>query len=210
MNGVSKFGTAGRVTTTVAMLALGWCAAADAQSPRGPGYRPIDRPSDRHATRQYVFGARTHTVALVDELAQQANQICWEMHNRYQQQRGFRETYAEMYKVFQDARHLQGLVRQNYHRERHNQDDHIARDLDEMESLFLHVAGDVRHWFSDRRGHPGHPHQEALPVLMREFERSLQHLMNDYGVRSRLQRAEGPPPAPAPGYGPARREFPGR
>lgn len=167
-------------------------------------------------TSSYSFAARRHMDELANRLWQDANSICWEMHHNYRHNPGFRETYAEMYRVMKDAQHVHELVHDDYHLGRHS-DDHIARDLHEIDQLFHHIEDDIRGWTSSRRfGHGhydhhdyghyvhGHSYSDQLTRQMRRFESSLHHLMADYGVRSQLGEAPAgtsptAPPAPADG-----------
>ena len=112
------------------------------------------------------------------------------MHDDYQHEREFRETYREMYTLLQDAIHIHDLAHDDAHRGTDNE-EHIAEDLHHMDKLFHHVEEDIEHWSSRNRYH-----SHDLAYRMERFEITLHHLMNDYGVRSKL-------PAPKPSGPPA-------
>ncbi|MGZ0165229.1 MAG: hypothetical protein ACKVII_15000 [Planctomycetales bacterium] len=143
-----------------------------------------------HSRTHYTFGARRHVDTLADRLRWEANAICWEMHDDYQHEREFRETYREMYTLLQDAIHIHDLAHDDAHRGTDNE-EHIAEDLHHMDKLFHHVEEDIEHWSSRNRYH-----SHDLAYRMERFEITLHHLMNDYGVRSKL-------PAPKPSGPPA-------
>ncbi len=151
----------------------------------------------------YTFGARDHLDELAVQLERQANAICLEMYHNYQGNRGYRETYREMYKVLQDAKHIHELVHDRYHRNQRGGEDHIARDLHEMDDLFHHIEEDIARWTPDHGHHHDHFHRggrqqgQRLHRLVDEFSQTLHHMMEDYGVRSRLgagNAGEAPPP----------------
>ena len=142
-----------------------------------------------HGRIQYTFGARRHVDTLADRLWREANAICWEMHDNYQHERSFRETYREMYNLLQDARHIHDLAHDDAHHGTDNE-DHIAEDLHDMDQLFHHVEEDIRHWSSRNRYH-----SHDLAYRMERLETTLHHLMKDYGVRSKLP-APKPPGSP--------------
>lgn len=208
-----------RLMLLSAAVSAAWCVPADAQvrvqvGPRGvhvqqgqryyqPGYQPgYVHP---HPVQQftYQFAGRQHLDRLAIELEQRANDLCWEMYRNYQRNPGWRETYAEAYKILQDAKHIHQLVHDQY-RGTPNQ-DHIADDLHEVDQLFHHVERDVAHWQPDRAiagrqyynphdPHGGHmAYHGDLPNKLRAFEDVLHHMMTDYGVRSRLGAAPVPP-----------------
>ncbi|MDA0284897.1 MAG: hypothetical protein O3B13_05230 [Planctomycetota bacterium] len=144
---------------------------------------------------QYTFGARHHVDTLADRLRREANTVCWEMHDNYQHERGFRETYREMYSVLQDAIHIHDLAHDDVHG-RTNNEDHIAQDLHDMDKLFHHIEEDIEHWSSRNRYH-----SHDLIYRMERLETTLHHLMKDYGVRSNqpAPKPSGPPTPPVPG-----------
>ncbi len=175
-------------------------------------FQPPRRVIVTPQVRVYKFGARNHADALAVQLAQQANAICLEMHRNYRHNPGFRETYAEMYQVLQDAKHIHELVHNNYHRSRREGEDHIARDLHAMDELFHHIEEDIARWTpatTQQHFHHGavHGQSQNLRRLMQNFSETLHHMMTDYGVRSQIASGEAPPPndliAPPPG-----RDFP--
>lgn len=134
---------------------------------------------------QYVFGSRAHLVRLSDLMASQANAAALEMHNYYQGNRGFHSTYRQMYQLLQSSQHIQKLVRENYYRNSARKDDHIANDLWQMDQLFDEVEDSIRGWTS---GYQGPRRAEPLRVMLNDFEATLDNLMVDYGVKSRITR----------------------
>lgn len=155
-----------------------------------------------------TFAARRHMDVLADRLAKDANEVCWEMYRHYRHNRGFRETYREMYRVLKDAEHIHDLVHEGAHHG-HQDEDHIASDLYEIDKLFHHVGDDIRHWTSSYRGRDSHGHDyshdvhgggisHGLTRKMHYVEQTLHHLMSDYGVKSKRGEKAPKPTAPAP------------
>lgn len=213
-----------RFTVTAAMIAATIAIqadVADAQYAR-------EHYSRRHSPTVYAFGARSHLDELAVQLKNQANDVCWEMYRHYQHNHDFRETYREMYQVLQDAKHIHDLAHEDAHHNWGGQghEDHIARDLHDMDRLFHHIEDDVEHWDAGRGGYDPYHHRDHyfrghyggdLHAKLHRFETTLHHLMRDYGVRSRVgeyRPAPGPPSAPpgdfAPGPGSGPLTAPGR
>jgi hypothetical protein len=167
-----------------------------------PQRRQVVVSPPRTTTPTYTFGARRHVDDLAVQLSRQANAICLEMYYNYRHNPGYRETYREMYQVLQDAKHIHELVHHDhYHHTRNRQDDHIARDLVEMDSLVHHIEEDIARWTPARsqqaHGHHAmvHGHSQNLHHLIEQFAETLHHLMTDYGVKSQLgPGGEAPPP----------------
>ncbi|MCC7424152.1 MAG: hypothetical protein IT428_28125 [Planctomycetaceae bacterium] len=160
-------------------LATGWNATAQAQG-FGP---PRDRRfAERPSGREYRFGARAYTAELAQDLAREANAICVELDRNYRDNRGYRETYRDAYMLITDSKHIQQLIREGYLRQSRRNDDHIERDLRDLDRLFHSVERDVRNWNVDRRA-PGRQDRATLVRLMNDFDRTLNLLMTDYGVR---------------------------
>jgi hypothetical protein len=178
----------------------------------------------------YRFGAKQHMDDLAVTLTRQLKAVCLEMHRDYQGNPGYRETYAEAYEAWQLSEHIHELVHDRYHTTRHD-DDHLARDLNELDALFHHVEDDVAHWHRTHgHSHTVHGHGRTygrstdLHVLMAQAEQTLHHAMDDYGSRSkyRTYTDNTVPPAPvgvnppSPGrigsgnFGNDPRYFPGR
>lgn len=174
------------------------------QPQHGP---PVQQPqypaqSQTGPSTSHRFGERRHLVRLARNLETQANEVCWEMHQNYKHVRNWDETYRMMYDILQDAKHVRQLVREQY-RGAPNQ-DHIADDLHDMDRLFDRVLRRVSRWEppSAPRNVPVNdvrdlrdPRQQPVSELrlrLQRFDGTLNHLMIDYGVKSRLeQRAEG-------------------
>lgn len=161
-----------------ATLATCWTAAVQAQG-FGP---PRDRRFAERPNREYRFGTRTYTTELAQDLARQANAICVELDRNYRDNRGYRETYRDAYVLITDSQHIQQLIREGYLRQTRRNDDHIEKDLRDLDRLFHSVERDVRHWDPDRRN-PGRQDRATLTRLMNDFDTTLNLLMTDYGVR---------------------------
>ncbi|MEX0715632.1 MAG: hypothetical protein WD066_03560 [Planctomycetaceae bacterium] len=184
-----------RASILVALALASWSPSAHAQ--HGNHQAPTPLPG----APTYDFGARGHLDHLAFRIEREANDACWEMYRNYQANPGWRETYAEMYKVLQDAKHIQQLVRDRYRAT--SDQDHIAADLREMDKLFHHVQDEVKRWQPDRAAGGFHHHDPRtayhgdLFQKLSRFEETLHHLMTDYGVqRSNPQPAQGQPLAP--------------
>lgn len=138
----------------------------------------------------YRFGGRQHLDTLAAGLYEHANKICWEMHNRYEGNIEFDEAYAAMYKILQDTKHVYSLIRRDV--TVGEDKDHIAADLHEMDALFHHIEYNVSTWRPTRTFNY-HSSNAPLALKMKQFEQTLHQLMDDYGVRSRIN-AEAPAP----------------
>lgn len=148
---------------------------------------------------QMLAGSARHRDDLSYLLYQQANAICWEMYTRYQHAPEFRETYREMYKILQDARHIHDLVHPAAHARIPEPARHIAADLCEMDDLFHHVEDDIALWptvYSRHYHYHSYHRTGGLRVKMAAFSETLHHLMEDYNVQ-----CQGVQEAPAPGAG---------
>lgn len=178
---------AGQMKHVFSILAL---VAVGVQSSNA-AFADSDRMNDRYRSS---FGDRHHVDTLADRMQREANSICWEMYNNYRHERGFRETYREMYTILEDAIHIHDLAHDDAHRHGNNE-DHIAEDLHDIDRLFHHVEDDIRHWTSRNRYH-----SHDLTYRMERLESTLHHLMDDYGVRSKrpAPRPNGPGSPPVP------------
>lgn len=144
-----------------------------------------------------TFGARSHIDEVAVRLKNQANSVCWEMHNHYQRNPNFRRTYGQMYDILQSTKHIHQLVDDGYHNTRHGTEDHIANDLLTIEQLLQQVRDGVRHWTSGAGG-------GSVGMRIGSFEDTLRHVMQDYGVNSVARSSPvpggrplaGPPPPP--------------
>lgn len=178
-----------------AVLVAGVClttVAAEAQTFIQVGPGPVvqgqvqgPRRWGRPPARSYAYGARAYTAELGDLMVQQANAACVEMHEHYQHNRGFQQTYAATYKLLEDSQHITTLIKQNYHRQSARKDDHIARDLFHMDQLFDQVEDDIGRWTA-RNG--ARRHDDTLSQILNDFEATLDNLMTDYGVKNSYNR----------------------
>ena len=164
-----------------------------------------------YSTRRYYnysYGGHSHLERMADQLWNAANAVCWEAHNNYQHERGFRETYREMYKLLQDSKHIKKLIHDSQYHPQPGLNDHIARDLHEVDELMHHIQDDVRRWHRDLHRHDdyhsGHDHSVDrvyghgdIKEKLGRLEHTVHHLMEDYGVKSKM----APPPGPTGGSG---------
>jgi hypothetical protein len=141
----------------------------------------------------------------VDELAETvralANDVCWEMHRNYRQERSFRQTYREAYEMLTTASYIHELVHHNARRSR------VQQEVSELDALFHHIEEDIATW---RRfdihdpyvaSYHGHDHGQHLGAsrlqrLMERMEETLHHLMSDVGYRSTYGSESAAPPQP--------------
>ena len=134
---------------------------------------------DNHRRPDYVFGKKAYLERLSSDLYQQTNSICWEMHRFYQDNREYRTTYAEMYEVREGAKRIRDLVRESYHRSRHD-NDRISRELEKLDRQFHHIDDDIIRWRpNSREAYRG----GDLHAKMAICEDTLHDLMEDYGFK---------------------------
>lgn len=132
---------------------------------------------------QYRFGGRSNVDRLATKLYREANDICWEMHRHYRDNRGFTAVYRDMYNIKETAKRIDFLVRG--HRGQHPRlDDKIARELSEMDRQWHDFKADVRHWRPDSKYTP----RAALHIEIAECQDTLHQLMEDYGVKTKYHR----------------------
>lgn len=139
----------------------------------------------RPAVRQYGYGKRAYMSELGGLMVQQANAACVEMSDHYRHNRGYEQTYAAAYKLLQDSQHVAELIKRNEWRQSNRKEDHIARDLWEMDQLFEQVEDDISRWTA-RNG--ARRHDDTLRQILNDFEQTLDYLMTDYGIKSKINR----------------------
>ncbi|MFK7817947.1 MAG: hypothetical protein AB8G99_04470 [Planctomycetaceae bacterium] len=124
---------------------------------------------------QYVFGKRRHLDELADRLNRRARNVLTEM-QPYRHEWKYRAAYRRMYDIYRDTQHIQTLVRQSAYGRTYASADQLARDLHHIDQLWHDSEFDLNHL--------------AFGVGMmqrrKQFGATLHHLMDDYGVRSRL------------------------
>ncbi len=138
-----------------------------------------------------TFGGRTHLDALSADLKYRANAICWEMYRNYRTNPGFRPTYRAAFEMLQEAKHIYRLVyNDEYHLRSPRQKDHIAADLAQINALFHQIEQNIANWRADFENpyHPGNLHN-----MVEDFEQTLHHVMQDYGVKSNVVPIQEPP-----------------
>ena len=178
--------------------------SADAQVCRSGSRYPISIPRRSVSVVvqrpvSYTFGACDHLTELSARMHEQANAICWEMHRQYRHNATFETTYAEMFMILQDVKHIRKLVALNRARPVAGDEDQIATDLHHVDQLYHHIENDIAHW-RPRYVYGG----RRLQVAMADFSNTLHNLMTNYGVRSRIGLEApapvggglAPPPAP--------------
>ena len=118
------------------------------------------------------FGDCAHVVELAAALEDSANDLCLDLHLNYAHNRGFNETYAEAYAVYEAARDI--------HSAEHAGDREYMRSrLAGLDSLFHHIGDDVRGWTRVHNHQVGHL---GIVAKMDRMEEDLHHLMDDVGV----------------------------
>ena len=138
------------------------------------GYENNRRPD-------FVFGRKSYVDRLSFDLYQQTNSICWEMYRFYQDNRGYRSSYAQMYEIRDRSLHINELVRDKYHRSRHDRDD-IERELYDMDRLFHQIEDDIVGWRANSRdAYRGGDLRAKMDIC----EVTLHDLMEDYGIKRR-------------------------
>jgi len=140
---------------------------------------------DRHRGHsEYGYGKRAHIEALATDLYKQSSAICWEMHRYYQHNANFKSTYKGMYQIHEGAERIANLSKSGYYRSQHS-NDRLAAELHRLDSLFDDIDAEVRRWRSNRRdGSRG----RDLAGMMDECEETLDHFMEDYGIRSKIRK----------------------
>jgi hypothetical protein len=140
-------------------------------------------------------GSFSHVDDLAQRLEHEMNLLCLDMHDNYNHNRGFRETYREAYRMLELA--------QGIHASEHQHDRAaIAAMVGELDSLFHHVEGDVQSWSRRARRQWG---QGSLRSKMQSVEALIHHLQNDVGVQAPAPGGAptgpiAPPPAAAVGH----------
>jgi len=142
-----------------------------------------------------TFGGRTHAERLANDLVTQANNICLQMDREFKGNRNYRETYRAMYSVLVDAREIRDQVARGTHRKARRDDDEIATALHHMDREFHNIDAVLRTWRPDV-GRQSRQDVAHLASLVDQFEETLHHMMDDYGVRT---RRNVPQPQPLPG-----------
>jgi len=159
--------------------------------------------------QQYHFAGRSHVETLSQRLYEQANAICWEMHDHYDRNQNYAQVYREMYEIKQLSKDLIEMIRRDGFRST-RMEERISRELRDLDRRFQSFQFDVRNWQPNSRYQPRY----GLASMIYECEDTLHQLMDDYGVRSYGKWEKGRPSRPGfpgsntgynPGYGPVRR-----
>lgn len=138
----------------------------------------------RHDLRDnHDFGARRHLDTLSDELYSRANSICWEMHRNYDNNPGYKRAYGKAYEILQNAKRIRTVAHSD--RRYIRKDDTIERELYESDRIFHDLEGDVADWRPDSRRRGG-----DLRDDLNQYERTLHHMMSDYGIRTKFNRQQ--------------------
>lgn len=122
--------------------------------------------------RAYEFGSFSHVDDLAMRLERLANDLCLDLHYNYSHNRGFRETYAEAYRILQAAQFV--------HEAEHRQDRRgIYEKMRGMDALIHHIQEDVRGWSRHEHRQIG---RTDMRTKMELVENTIHHLMYDVGV----------------------------
>jgi hypothetical protein len=152
---------------------------------RHDGHRHDGDRHDRHRGRDpNGFGKRAHVEALANRLEKQSSAICLEMHRYYQRNANFKANYKSMYEIYQGANRIAELANNGSYR-RPQSEEKLARDLHQLDRAFDRIDAEVRTWRPSRRDNS---RGRDLAGLMDECEDTLDHLMDDYGVRSKVRK----------------------
>jgi len=145
------------------------------------GTRPSSSP-------RREFGGRSQTAKLAEDLVLQANFICVQMNKHYQGNRDYRNTYREMYGVLDDAKQIRDLIKVSSQRGPQRGEDKIEVALHHMDRQFHQIDAELRRWRPENveRNTRGPKQDIQLAGLLDDFEDTLHGMMDDYGVRSRL------------------------
>ena len=145
---------------------------------------------DGRGTPQLIrYGSFSHVDDLAARLELLTQELCLDLHYNYRHNPGFRETYREVYEIYQLARYIHA-------EEHHGHRSEIARKLGGLDELFHHVQDDVRGW---HRHHHRQIGTLGLAAKMERIESTIHHLMHDVGVEFTAGLEE--PPAPGGGLG---------
>jgi hypothetical protein len=197
------------VFMNIILLAVGNVATAqhnhDHRTGRQPGLERWDEIT-------FSFGGRSHIETLANALWHNVNAVCWDAYSKYRHEPNWDATYQEMRQMLDAAGHIRELVHEQQYHHAHHEEDHIAKDLHDLDRLFHHLEDDVRHWSVHYGGHTAHsghyqrpardPYRNHGSLRSRKarLEATLHHLMEDYGVQSQFtdENSQGVPIAPPP------------
>ena len=177
-------------------------------SPFNNNYQPISRSAERPGSvpmsqqdrmsvfrglgyQNYHFAGRSHVETLSQRLYEQANAICWEMHDHYDRNQNYHQVYREMYEIKQLTKDLHEMIRREGFRSS-RMEDRISRELRDLDRRFQNFQFDVRNWQPNSRDQP----RFGLASMIYECEDTLHQLMDDYGVRSFGKWEKGRPSRP--------------
>ncbi len=147
----------------------------------GNGNAPVPIPGNGPSNG---YGARLHVKRLAMQLNRKSANMCRIAHGHYRNNAAFRAVYKDMYEVMKEAQHILELANNNVN------SDHIATDLNDVDQLFHKIKNGTSRWRSDNSFH------DDLPQAMKSVEESIHHLMEDYGVKSKIGGGNVPVPEP--------------
>ncbi len=130
------------------------------------------------------YGARLHVKRLAMELNRRSANMCRIAHGHYRNNAAFRAVYKDMYEVMKEAQHILELANNNVN------SDHIATDLNDVDQLFHKIKNGTSRWRPDNSFH------DDLPQAMKSVKKTIHHLMEDYGVKSKIGGGNVPVPEP--------------
>ena len=137
-------------------------------------YRP--QTQTRYRTQSQVeemrFGGRRHMDDLAERLEALVNETCLELHYNYGHNRDFKQTYADAYRILDDAKWV-------HNRGNYGNSSEMRRRLMRMDEQIHKVQDSVRGWNSSNRRSYG---DVSLRSRLRLVEASIHHLMYDAGI----------------------------
>lgn len=157
---------------SILLLTLGM---ATAQTAFGQGGRV------NHDLHDNDYGSRRHLDTLSNDLYTRANAICWEMHRNYDNNSGYKRAYSKAYDILMSSKRIKEVA--NSDRRYIKKDDTIERELFVCDRLFHDLESDVAGWTPDSRRRGGDLRED-----LRQYERSMHHMMRDYGISSKFDR----------------------
>ncbi len=137
-------------------------------------YRPQTSTRFRQPsqTEELRFGGRGHMDDLSERLEAMVNETCLDMHYNYSHNRDYKQTYADAYKILEDAKWI-------HNRSNYSNNGEMRRRLMRMDDQIHEVEGDVRGWRSSNRRDYG---EVSLNSRLRLIEATIHHLMYDAGI----------------------------
>ncbi len=119
-------------------------------------------------------GSFSHVEELARRLEYEMNLLCLDMHDNYNHNRGFGETYGEAFRMLEMTRAI--------HASEHQHDRvAIAGMVRELDSLMHHVEDDISNWKRHTHHRWG---TSGLRSKIRSAQTLIHHLTNDVGAQA--------------------------